>query len=63
MSTSHVPSAASTPVVPEARPHWWRALTGRLLRPWVRIKRDPAEPATLLNPDVPVCYVVERRGL
>ncbi|HET6586246.1 MAG TPA: glycerol-3-phosphate 1-O-acyltransferase PlsB [Oleiagrimonas sp.] len=63
MSTSHVPSAASTPAIPEARPHWWRALTGRLLRPWVRIKRDPAEPATLLNPDVPVCYVVERRGL
>ena len=40
-----------------------RSLLSRLLDPWVRIKRDPAEPASLLKPDVPVCYVVERHGL
>ncbi|HET7267270.1 MAG TPA: glycerol-3-phosphate 1-O-acyltransferase PlsB [Oleiagrimonas sp.] len=51
--------AAATSV----RPHWWLALAGRLLRPWVRIKRDPAEPATLLDAHKPVCYVVERHGL
>lgn len=36
---------------------------GRLLEPWIRIKRDPAEPSTLLKRDVPVCYVIERHGL
>lgn len=62
MSSSHATSAPKPPVS-ERRPRWWRAAAGRLLRPWVRIKRDPAEPATLLDPDIPVCYVVERRGL
>ncbi|MDE1958143.1 MAG: glycerol-3-phosphate 1-O-acyltransferase PlsB [Xanthomonadaceae bacterium] len=42
---------------------WWMALFGRLLTPWLRIKRDPAEPAQLLQPDAPVCYVIERHGL
>ena len=42
---------------------WWLALLGRLLTPWLRIKRDPAEPAQLLQPDAPVCYVIERHGL
>lgn len=41
---------------------WWFALAGRLLNPWLRIKRDPAEPAALLVPGVPVCYVIERHG-
>ncbi len=40
-----------------------RSLLSHLLEPWVRIKRDPAEPAALLRPDVPVCYVIERHGL
>jgi glycerol-3-phosphate O-acyltransferase len=37
-------------------------LAGQLLQPWVRIRRDPAEPATLLKAGVPVCYVIERDG-
>ena len=41
---------------------WWRALWGTLLAPWVRIKRDPAEPVTLLAPDTQVIYVIERGG-
>jgi glycerol-3-phosphate O-acyltransferase len=41
---------------------WWRALWGALLAPWVRIKRDPAEPVALLAPDTPVLYVIERNG-
>ncbi|HET7561518.1 MAG TPA: glycerol-3-phosphate 1-O-acyltransferase PlsB [Rhodanobacteraceae bacterium] len=41
---------------------WWRALWGALLAPWVRIKRDPAEPVSLLKPDTPVIYVIERSG-
>jgi glycerol-3-phosphate O-acyltransferase len=42
---------------------WWFNLLGRLLEPWVRIKRDPAEPTTLLASGVPVCYVIEREGV
>lgn len=49
----------------DAAPHvaWGRALLERLLAPWVRIKRDPAEPSSLLASDVPVVYVIERNGL
>ncbi len=51
-------------VDPIARRHapWWFNLAGQLLQPWVRIRRDPAEPATLMQPGVPVCYVIERDG-
>jgi glycerol-3-phosphate O-acyltransferase len=42
---------------------WWFNLAGQLLQPWVRIRRDPAEPAALLQTGVPVCYVIERDGL
>ncbi len=45
------------------RAPWWFVLAGRLLEPWVRLRRDPAEPASLLKPGVPVCYVIERDGL
>src|SRR6185437_14948036 len=41
---------------------WWRALWGALLKPWIKIKRDPAEPVALLAPDTPVIYVIERNG-
>ncbi|MBD8879958.1 MULTISPECIES: glycerol-3-phosphate 1-O-acyltransferase PlsB [Rhodanobacter] len=44
------------------RAPWWFQLAGQLLQPWVRLRRDPAEPATLLKAGVPVCYVIERDG-
>ncbi|MEW9571887.1 glycerol-3-phosphate 1-O-acyltransferase PlsB [Rhodanobacter sp. Si-c] len=47
---------------PRRRAPWWFHLAGQLLQPWVRIRRDPAEPATLLKAGVPVCYVIERDG-
>ncbi|HET6432014.1 glycerol-3-phosphate 1-O-acyltransferase PlsB, partial [Dyella sp.] len=46
-----------------SRAPWWFNLTGHLLEPWVKLRRDPAEPAALLKPGVPVCYVIERDGL
>ena len=48
---------------PRHRSPWWFHLAGQLLQPWVRIRRDPAEPAALLKAGVPVCYVIERDGL
>jgi glycerol-3-phosphate O-acyltransferase len=44
------------------RAPWWFNLAGQLLQPWLRIRRDPAEPAALLRAGVPVCYVIERDG-
>src|SRR5574337_313915 len=55
----------TTPAVNSTSRHhapWWFNLAGQLLQPWVRIRRDPAEPATLLQPGVPICYVIERDG-
>lgn len=39
-----------------------RAL-GALAEPWVRIKREPADPRAQGDAAVPVCYVIERYGL
>ncbi|MGH8213163.1 MAG: glycerol-3-phosphate 1-O-acyltransferase PlsB [Rhodanobacteraceae bacterium] len=51
------------PEIAAARAPWTRGLLGRLLAPWVRIKRDPAEPLSLLAADADVVYVIERAGL
>ena len=56
----HTQSTADTTVRQHAP--WWFNLAGQLLQPWVRIRRDPAEPAALLQAGVPVCYVIERDG-
>ncbi|MBB6241063.1 glycerol-3-phosphate 1-O-acyltransferase PlsB [Rhodanobacter sp. MP1X3] len=45
------------------RAPWWFNLAGQLLQPWVRIRRDPAEPTALLQTGAPVCYVIERDSL
>ncbi|MBB6184679.1 glycerol-3-phosphate 1-O-acyltransferase PlsB [Oleiagrimonas soli] len=60
MNTPDSPAQRGMPRAPQ---RWRRSLLSRLMEPWVRIKRDPAEPAALLLPDVPVCYVIERHGL
>ncbi len=49
--------------IKEANTPWNLRVLARLLRPWVRIKRDPAEPAQQLAIDHPVVYVIERHGL
>ncbi|MBB3226315.1 glycerol-3-phosphate O-acyltransferase [Luteibacter sp. Sphag1AF] len=56
------------PMTPDQRVHrarspWWFNLLGKLLEPWVRIKREPAEPATLLAGQTAVCYAIERDGV
>jgi glycerol-3-phosphate O-acyltransferase len=56
-----IPMSAD-PHVHVARSPWWFKLLGRLLEPWVRIKREPAEPAGLLKSGVAVCYAIERNG-
>ena len=49
---------------PAARGPAWLNLLGALLRPWIRIRREPKDPQELLPDDgVPTVYVVERYGL
>ncbi len=57
-----MPTHSTTNPSARSRAPWWFNLAGQLLQPWVRIRRDPAEPATLLQAGVPVCYVIERDG-
>ncbi len=57
-----MPNTPAVDSIARRRAPWWFNLAGQLLQPWVRIRRDPAEPATLLQPGVPVCYVIERDG-
>jgi len=47
--------------LPKASPPWWLRLAGRLLAPWIEIKREPTVPPFVL--DRPVCYVMEDYGL
>ena len=47
----------------DSRPSWPFRLFGRLITPWIAIRRQPPDPAALLRPELPVCYVVERYGL
>src|SRR5688572_5637277 len=44
-------------------PFLYRAL-GRVIAPWLAIRREPAASETpLIQPGIPVCYVIERYGL
>ncbi|SFK60776.1 glycerol-3-phosphate acyltransferase [Rhodanobacter glycinis] len=54
MMTADSPARSRTP--------WWFRVGGQLLEPWVRIRREPAEPTSLLQAGTPVCYVIERDG-
>ena len=55
-------SLNSTPPTPPLAPLWLRAL-GLLIEPWIRIRREPAEPRAQYDAALPVCYVTERYGL
>ncbi len=57
-----MPNLPTADTTARQRAPWWFNLAGQLLQPWVRIRRDPAEPATLLRAGVAVCYVIERDG-
>jgi glycerol-3-phosphate O-acyltransferase len=55
-------SVHPSPATASLAPFWMRAL-GWLIEPWVRIRREPAVPATQYDLSLPVCYVTERYGL
>jgi glycerol-3-phosphate O-acyltransferase len=45
------------------RASWWLRALGSMLEPWIKIKREPAQPRTQYDLAMPVCYVTERYGL
>jgi glycerol-3-phosphate O-acyltransferase len=55
-------SLNTPPPTPPLAPLWLRAL-GLLIEPWIRIRREPAQPRAQYDPALPVCYVTERYGL
>jgi glycerol-3-phosphate O-acyltransferase len=55
----HPPPPAPAPTL---APRWLRVL-GQMVEPWIRIRREPAEPRSQYDPALPVCYVTERYGL
>ncbi len=57
-----MPTIFTADSISRQRAPWWFNLAGHLLQPWVRILRDPVEPAVLLQTGTPVCYVIERDG-
>ena len=56
--------APEPPPAPEplARRPWWAGLLGWLLRPWVKVEVEPANPGELID-GRPICYVLEDYGL
>ncbi|MCO5094257.1 MAG: glycerol-3-phosphate 1-O-acyltransferase PlsB [Chiayiivirga sp.] len=47
-----------------AAPSMLFRLLGRIIAPWLQIRREPvAADAALVLPDLPVCYAIERYGL
>jgi len=55
---------ASVAAADSTRATWPFRLMARLLRPWLRIRTDPAEPVGVLRAgEAPVCYLLERYGL
>jgi glycerol-3-phosphate O-acyltransferase len=55
-------AAIPTATMPSRAP-WWLRTLGALAEPWLRIRREPAQPGAQYDPALPVCYVTERYGL
>jgi glycerol-3-phosphate O-acyltransferase len=58
---------APAPTVPAAeappRAAWWLRALGRIVEPWLKIRREPANVRAQIDPARPVIYVTERYGL
>ncbi|HEX6832189.1 MAG TPA: glycerol-3-phosphate 1-O-acyltransferase PlsB, partial [Rudaea sp.] len=52
---------ATAPTRPQAA--WWLRALGAMLEPWVKIRREPAQPRAQYDLAAPVVYVTERYGL
>lgn len=56
-------STSDSPTVRASQAPWLFRVLGKLLAPWIAIRREPANTLPPLRPDLPVCYAIERYGL
>ena len=57
------PAPAATPAVETPRAAWWLRALGRIVEPWLLIRREPVNVGAQIDPARPVIYVTERYGL
>ena len=48
---------------PAPRAAWWLRACGRVLEPWLKIRREPQDARAIIDAAKPVIYVTERYGL
>ncbi|MBS0486091.1 MAG: glycerol-3-phosphate 1-O-acyltransferase, partial [Proteobacteria bacterium] len=58
---SPAPMTDQTTSVPRAA--WWLRACGRVLEPWLTIRREPQDVRAVIDAAKPVIYVTERYGL
>ncbi|HTM18977.1 MAG TPA: hypothetical protein VL172_00660, partial [Kofleriaceae bacterium] len=61
MPPTEPPRASAAATARPPSPPWWAHWMGKLLAPWIEIRREPA--TVPFNLDRPVCYVLENYGL
>lgn len=56
--------SSTVPTTGRTSPSWLFRLLGRIIEPWLAIRREPPGPdAELVLPRLPVCYAIEQYGL
>lgn len=56
--------SSTAPTAGRTSPSWLFRLLGRIIEPWLAIRREPPGPdAELVLPQLPVCYAIEQYGL
>ena len=54
---------SDSPPVRTSQAPWLFRVLGKLLAPWIAIRREPANALPQIQSDLPVCYAIERYGL
>ena len=57
------PAPITTAPIHTPRAAWWLRMFGRIVEPWLQIRREPANVRAQIDPARPVIYVTERYGL
>ena len=56
--------SSTVPTTGRTSPSWLFRLLGRIIEPWLAIRREPPGPdVELVLPQLPVCYAIEQYGL
>ncbi|MGH8041735.1 MAG: glycerol-3-phosphate 1-O-acyltransferase PlsB [Rudaea sp.] len=55
--------APAAPITDAPRAAWWLRTLGRVIEPWLAIRREPAGVLAQIDTELPIVYVSERYGL